>query len=111
VLVGPLDQVRKMFDLADDSVRTPEHNGVKLVDPAGIVSPVAYPLQRAPLVLLYQPADTLTATMVLPWLLAQAPAALLAAGIYGVLEGHTAAMQNRRVVRGPLARPCPTARF
>jgi hypothetical protein len=46
-LVGPLDQVRTMFDLADDSVRTPEHNGVKLVDPAGIVFPVAYPLQRA----------------------------------------------------------------
>jgi hypothetical protein len=40
-----------------------------------------------PLALLYQPAGTLTGTLGLPWLLAQAPAALLAAGVYGILEG------------------------
>ena len=43
-----------------------------------------------PLGLLYQPAETLTGTLGLPWLLAQAPAALLAAGVYGVLEGWLA---------------------
>jgi hypothetical protein len=48
----------------------------------------------SPLALLYQPAetltDTLTDTLMLPWLLAQAPAALLAAGTYGILEGWLA---------------------
>jgi hypothetical protein len=43
-----------------------------------------------PLGLLYQPAETLTGTVGLPWLLAQAPAALLAAGMYGILEGWLA---------------------
>jgi hypothetical protein len=44
----------------------------------------------SPLALLYRPAETLTGTLLLPWLLAQAPAGLLAAGMYGVLEGWLA---------------------
>jgi hypothetical protein len=44
----------------------------------------------SPLALMYQPADTLTGTLGLPWLLAQAPAVLLAAGMYGILEGWLA---------------------
>jgi hypothetical protein len=44
----------------------------------------------APLGLLYQPAVTLTGTLLAPWLVAQAPAALLAAGVYGILEGWLA---------------------
>jgi hypothetical protein len=43
-----------------------------------------------PLALLYQPGPTVGETLTLPWLLAQAPAALLAAGIYGILEGWLA---------------------
>jgi hypothetical protein len=43
-----------------------------------------------PLGLLYQPTETLRGTLLLPWLLAQAPAGLLAAGMYGVLEGWLA---------------------
>jgi hypothetical protein len=43
-----------------------------------------------PLVLLYRPATTLTATVLMPWLLAQLPATALAAGIYGILEGWLA---------------------
>lgn len=42
------------------------------------------------LVLLYRPADTLTNTVVAPWLLAQLPAAALTAGIYGILNGWLA---------------------
>jgi hypothetical protein len=44
----------------------------------------------SPLVLLYRPAETLAGTLLLPWLLAQAPAGLLAAGMYGILEGWLA---------------------
>ena len=40
--------------------------------------------------LLYQPTDSLAGTVLAPWLLAQLPAALLAAGIYGILEGWLA---------------------
>ena len=43
-----------------------------------------------PLALLYQPTDSLAGTALAPWLLAQLPAALLAAGIYGILEGWLA---------------------
>jgi hypothetical protein len=43
-----------------------------------------------PLALLYQPTDTLIGTVALPWLLAQVPAVLLAAGMYGILEGWLA---------------------
>lgn len=35
-----------MFDLEDDSVRAPEHNGVKIVHPARVLYPVAYPLTQ-----------------------------------------------------------------
>ena len=44
----------------------------------------------APLALLYQPTDSLAGTVLAPWLLAQLPAALLTAGIYGILEGWLA---------------------
>ena len=44
----------------------------------------------SPLTLLYQPTDSLTGTLLVPWLLAQLPAALLAAGVYGILEGWLA---------------------
>lgn len=44
----------------------------------------------APLPLLYEPTDSLAGTVLAPWLLAQVPAALLAAGIYGILEGWLA---------------------
>jgi hypothetical protein len=43
-----------------------------------------------PLPLLYRPGDSLTATVLVPWLVAQVPAALLAAGVYGILEGWLA---------------------
>jgi hypothetical protein len=43
-----------------------------------------------PLALLYQPTGSLTGTLLVPWLLAQLPAALLAAGSYGILEGWLA---------------------
>ena len=44
----------------------------------------------SPVVLLYQPAGSLAGTVLVPWLLAQVPAALLAAGLYGILEGWLA---------------------
>lgn len=43
-----------------------------------------------PLALLYQPTDSLAGTVLTPWLFAQAPAAALAAGVYGILEGWLA---------------------
>ncbi|WP_457142092.1 hypothetical protein [Mycobacterium sp. URHB0021] len=43
-----------------------------------------------PLVLLYDPDATLNQTVLVPWLLGQLPAAALAAGIYGILEGWLA---------------------
>lgn len=43
-----------------------------------------------PLVLLYAPGTTLVQTVLVPWLLGQVPAAALAAGIYGILEGWLA---------------------
>ena len=43
-----------------------------------------------PLPLVYQPTDSLAGTVLAPWLIAQLPAALLAAGIYGILEGWLA---------------------
>jgi len=43
-----------------------------------------------PLALLYQPTDSLAGTVLVPWLVAQLPAALLTAGIYGILEGWLA---------------------
>jgi hypothetical protein len=43
-----------------------------------------------PLPLLYNPDDSLAGTVAAPWLLAQVPAALLAAGIYGIVEGWLA---------------------
>ena len=43
-----------------------------------------------PLPLLYRPGDTWAATLFVPWLIAQLPAALLAAGVYGILEGWLA---------------------
>jgi hypothetical protein len=47
-------------------------------------------LVGSPLALLYEPSDTLVGTVVLPWLVAQVPAALLAAGLYGILNGWLA---------------------
>jgi hypothetical protein len=44
----------------------------------------------APLPLLYEPGDSLTTAVGVPWLLAQLPAALLTAGSYGILEGWLA---------------------
>lgn len=43
-----------------------------------------------PLPLLYRPGDSLVFAAAVPWLLAQVPAALLAAGVYGILEGWLA---------------------
>ncbi len=43
-----------------------------------------------PLPLLYSPGATLGSAIGVPWLLAQLPATLLAAGIYGILEGWLA---------------------
>ncbi|WP_273735442.1 hypothetical protein [Mycolicibacterium septicum] len=43
-----------------------------------------------PLPLLYHPGDTLTATVLIPWLLAQIPATALAVGLYGIMEGWLA---------------------
>lgn len=43
-----------------------------------------------PLPLLYSPGDSWATTLVIPWIIAQVPAALLAAGIYGILEGWLA---------------------
>jgi hypothetical protein len=40
-----------------------------------------------PMPLLYEPGDSLVSAAAIPWLLAQIPAALLTAGIYGILEG------------------------
>ncbi len=49
---------------------------------------VGFPL---PLLLwLTGPADSLVSAAAIPWLLAQIPAALLTAGIYGILEGWLA---------------------
>jgi len=44
----------------------------------------------APLPLLYGPDDSLAATLIMPWALAQIPATLLTAGVYGILEGWLA---------------------
>lgn len=49
---------------------------------------IALPLPVA--VLLLGPSKTLDDAIVLPWLVAQLPAALLTAGIYGILEGWLA---------------------
>ena len=43
-----------------------------------------------PLPLLYSPGVSWATTLVIPWIIAQVPAALLAAGIYGILEGWLA---------------------
>ena len=43
-----------------------------------------------PLPLLYEPGDSLVSAAAVPWLVAQIPAALLTAGIYGVVEGWLA---------------------
>ncbi|MDV3133328.1 hypothetical protein [Mycobacterium sp. 29Ha] len=43
-----------------------------------------------PLALLYEPTDSLAGTVLAPWLFAQVPAAALAAGVYGILEGWLA---------------------
>ena len=43
-----------------------------------------------PLALLYEPGDSLVSAAATPWLLAQVPATLLTAGIYGILEGWLA---------------------
>ncbi|MBX9641794.1 MAG: hypothetical protein K2X97_19365 [Mycobacteriaceae bacterium] len=43
-----------------------------------------------PLVIWYDPGPSLTATLVMPWLLAQVPAGFAAAAVYGVLEGWLA---------------------
>ena len=48
-----------------------------------------------PLPLAYTPTDSLTGTVLAPWLIAQLPAALLAAGIYGILEGWLAVDGSR----------------
>jgi hypothetical protein len=48
-----------------------------------------------PLVLLYDPDTTVAQTVLLPWLLGQLPAAALAAGIYGILEGWLAVDGSR----------------
>jgi len=93
---------------------------VSIVIPAAILAPIGWPLGKliyhrseplipgrlrsypipaflwsavalgALLVLLYRPGDTLTNTIVAPWLLAQLPAAALTAGIYGILNGWLA---------------------
>lgn len=47
-------------------------------------------LVGAPLPLLYEPTGSLAGTVLAPWLLAQLPAALLTAGLYGILEGWLA---------------------
>lgn len=41
----------------------------------------------APMALVYEPGDSLFSALGAPWLTAQIPAALLAAGIYGIAEG------------------------
>ncbi|MBB3606428.1 hypothetical protein FHT40_006119 [Mycolicibacterium sp. BK556] len=43
-----------------------------------------------PMPMLYTPGPTLGTALVAPWLLAQLPATLLAAGIYGIVEGWLA---------------------
>ncbi|CDM79587.1 hypothetical protein MMARE11_p00850 (plasmid) [Mycobacterium marinum E11] len=43
-----------------------------------------------PLPLLYEPGDSLMSAAVVVWLVAQIPAALLMAGVYGILEGWLA---------------------
>lgn len=43
-----------------------------------------------PLPLLYSPAGSWAGALFIPWLIAQVPAALLMAGIYGILEGWLA---------------------
>ncbi|MBB3753631.1 hypothetical protein FHT44_006153 [Mycolicibacterium sp. BK634] len=43
-----------------------------------------------PVPLLYTPGPTLGTALLAPWLLAQVPATLLAAGMYGILEGWLA---------------------
>jgi hypothetical protein len=40
-----------------------------------------------PMPLLYAPGNSLVSALAMPWLLAQIPAALLTAGLYGILEG------------------------
>lgn len=48
-----------------------------------------------PLPLVYTPTESLTGTVVLPWMIAQIPAALLAAGCYGIVEGWLAVDGSR----------------
>lgn len=48
-----------------------------------------------PMPLLYGPGDSLIGTVVAPYLFAQIPAAVLAAGIYGVVEGWLAVAGSR----------------
>jgi hypothetical protein len=48
-----------------------------------------------PLPLLYGPTDSLTGTVLVPFLFAQIPAAALAAGVYGILEGWLAVAGSR----------------
>ena len=43
-----------------------------------------------PLPLLYSPSTSWVGTLIVPWVIAQLPAALLAAGIYGIVEGWLA---------------------
>ena len=71
------------------------HGTVQLIPGALRSYPVAAFMWSAvavgsPVVSLYQPAGSLAGTVLLPWLLAQVPAALLAAGLYGILEGWLA---------------------
>lgn len=44
----------------------------------------------APMPLIYEPGDSLLSAVGIPWLLAQIPATLLTAGIYGIAEGWLA---------------------
>jgi hypothetical protein len=48
-----------------------------------------------PLLLLYGPTDSLIGTVLVPYLFAQIPAAALAAGVYGILEGWLAVAGSR----------------
>jgi hypothetical protein len=48
-----------------------------------------------PMVLFYEPGDSLVTTVAAPYLFAQIPAAALAAGMYGILEGWLAVAGSR----------------
>jgi hypothetical protein len=48
-----------------------------------------------PMPLLYSPTDSLIDTVFVPYLFAQIPAAALAAGVYGILEGWLAVAESR----------------